>query len=240
MKICITGTNRGLGLEFTRQYLELGNEVFAACRNPLNANSLQQLRNKYVDQLHIIPIDLSDPKSVIAAAQSVKNNTSSIDLLINNAGMGASSGSPEQVGRFQKFDMLEMKPMTKIFQVNAMGPILVSKAFHGLLKQSDNPRIIMITSVQGSISHTSGGGMYGYGGSKAALNRMGRALAFELLQDGIVTVMIHPGWVRTDMGGPNATLSPQESVSSMIGLISGFRKPQNGRFFNYNGKELEW
>lgn len=240
MKIFISGTNRGLGLEFTRQYLDRGDQIFAACRNPLNANSLQQLRNKYVDQLHIIPLDLSDSKSIFTASKSVQNNTETIDLLINNAGMGSSSGTVEQVNRFQKFDSLDMKALTKTFQVNAIGPILVSRAFLPMLKKAPNPKIIMITSIQGSLTRTSRGDMYGYGGSKAALNRMSRALAYDLAPDRIITVMMHPGWVQTDMGGPNATLTPQESVSSMIDLIEGFGKPQNGRFFNFNGKELEW
>ncbi len=240
MNIFITGTNRGIGLEFVKRYLERGDKVFAACRNPINASELQKLRNSYLDQLIILPVDVTNQKSITAAFTTVEKHVEHLDLLINNAGMGTRVMSENEYNKYSKFEYLNAQAIEKMFQVNALGPLMIVQSLLPLLRKKKKAKIINISSLMGSIGHNSSGGQYAYKSSKAALNMLTRTLSFDLMATGIVTVTVHPGWVRTDMGGPNATLSVKESVSSLMSLIDGFGKAQSGRFFNYNGQELEW
>lgn len=240
MRIFITGSNRGIGLEFVKQYLNRGDRVFASCRNPINAKELQRLWKTYVNQLTLLPLDVTKPEAIKSAVQTVKSHTDGIDLLINNAGIGTRELSSDENDKISTFGKLNTRKLLNMMEINAFAPIMVTQQFHELLKNGEHPRVINISSIQGSINHNSTGGNYGYKSSKAALNMLSRTLAHDLLPDKIYTVMFHPGWVQTDMGGPSATLTTEESVSSMIDLIDGFGKAQAGRFFNYNGKELEW
>ncbi|HKJ30948.1 MAG TPA: SDR family oxidoreductase [Balneolales bacterium] len=240
MRIFITGSNRGIGLEFVKQYLKRGDRIFASCRNPINAKQLQKLWKIYVNQLTILPLDVRNPEAIQAAVKTVKSHTDGIDLLINNAGIGTRELSEAENGKISTFGKLDQKKLLHMLEVNAVAPVIVTQHFSELLKKGKHPRVINISSIQGSIDHNSTGGSYGYKASKAALNMYSRTLAYDLLPDNIYTVMFHPGWVQTDMGGKHASLTPEESVSSMIDLIDGFGKAQAGRFFNYNGKELNW
>jgi len=240
MRIFITGSNRGIGLEFAKQYLERGERVFASCRNPINANELQHLWKTYISQLTILPLDVTNEEAIKAATQTVKSHTDGIDLLINNAGIGTRELSIDENDKLSTFGKLDHKKLLNMIEVNAIAPVMVTQQFHDLLLKGNNPKVINISSIQGSIDHNSSGGSYGYKASKAALNMYSKTLANDLLPEKIYTMMFHPGWVQTDMGGQSASLTPEESVSNMIDLIDGFGKAQTGRFFNYNGKELEW
>ncbi len=240
MNIFITGTNRGIGLEFVKRYLERGDKVFAACRNPINAHDLQKLRNNYLDQLIILPFDVTSQKSITAAFITVEKHVEHLDLLINNAGMGTREMPEKEYKQYSKLKDLNAGALEKMFRVNALGPLMTVQSLLPLLQKTKKSKIINITSLMGSIGRNSSGGQYGYKASKAALNMLNRTLSFDLMGTGVITVAVHPGWVRTDMGGPSATLSINESVSNLMRLIDGFGKAQSGRFFNYNGQELEW
>lgn len=240
MNIFITGSNRGLGLEFVKKYVEREDRVFASCRNPVNASDLQKLRNNFPDQLTILPLDVANPKSAIAARTTVEQHVDHLDLLINNAGMGTRQLSEEEYNQYSRIEDLNSRALDKMFQVNSFGPIIVAKSLLPLLSKAKNSKIINISSLMGSVKRNSSGGEYAYKASKAALNMLTRTLSFDVLPMGIIAVAVSPGWVRTDMGGPSATFSIQESVSNLIHLIDGLGKAQSGRFFNYNGQELDW
>jgi len=240
MNLFITGTNRGLGLEFVKQYLPKGHIILATSRNPINAGHLQKLKNNYPDQLHLIPMDLDKPQTIQAAGQAASNLVEYIDVLINNAGAGTRKIDETRKKALTKLELLEPQPLLQMININAIGPLLVIKSLKGLLEKSINPKVITISSDMGSISQRKSGGTYGYSGSKALLNMYTRLAAFDLQSSEIVTVALHPGWVQTDMGGPAAEYTPSESVSNMISVIDRLGKAQNGRFFNLLGQEIPW
>ena len=221
--VLITGANRGIGLEFARQFRERGYEVIGTARNPEQAEELRQLGAR-VEQL-----DVADDESARALAQRLQGK--SIDILINNAGI---IGQPAR-----SFTDLDFDKMVYTYQVNALGPMRVIQALHENLKQGMGRKIVNITSVMGSIGMNFGGG-YDYRASKVALNMLINTLSRELDKDGFISIVIHPGWVQTDMGGSSAPVTPEESISGMIALIDGLDSGSNGKFFDYTGKELPW
>ncbi len=237
--ILITGAGRGLGLEFVRQYLTRGERVFAAVRQPDRAKELSATKN---ERMTLVPLDVEDPASIKAAHAIVAKATPSLDLLINNAGVYAGSGNavgktnrdPESLGE------LTMEDAVRVFRTNSAGPVLVAQAFLDLLKKSPQAKIVSVTSGYGSVSGNDGSFPYHYAASKAALNMYMRSLAGDARQFGGVVAVINPGWVRTDMGGPEATLSPEESVSGMIKTIDALGADDNGSFVDYRGKRVAW
>jgi NAD(P)-dependent dehydrogenase (short-subunit alcohol dehydrogenase family) len=222
--VLITGANRGLGLEFAREYHARGYRVIGTARNPGEADELHGLGVR-VEQL-----DVADPASVRALGRRLKGVP--IDILINNAGI---------IGpHAHSFTSLDVDALDRTWQVNSLGPMRVTQALYGNLKLADTRKIISITSDLGSISRNTGGGLYGYRMTKAALNMFNRTLAAELGPDGFICVVLHPGWVQTDMGGRNAPLTPKQSISGMIKVIDGLTAADNGRFFDYRGREMPW
>ena len=240
MNLFITGTNRGLGLEFVKQYLKKGHTLLATSRNPINARNLQKLKNNYPDQLHLIPMDLDKPQTIQAAGQAASNLVGYIDVLINNAGAGTRNIDEPHKKTLTKLESLETQSLAQMIRINAIGPLLVIRELQGLLEKSDNAKVINISSDMGSISQRKSGGTYGYSGSKALLNMYTRLAAYDLQSAEIVTVALHPGWVQTDMGGPAAEYMPSESVLNMISVIDRLGKAQSGRFFNLLGQEISW
>jgi NAD(P)-dependent dehydrogenase (short-subunit alcohol dehydrogenase family) len=226
----ITGANRGLGLEFARQYLADGWQVYAACRDPDSASELRRLADASDAKLQILALDVTDPASVQAAAAELKGQT--IDLLLNNAGIGGP--------RDQTIGNIDYEAWAKVLDVNTMGPLRVSEAFVDHVAQSERKLIVTITSGMGSLADNTSGGAYAYRSSKAAVNMVMRSLAIDLAPRGITCVVINPGWVRTDMGGPQATLTPAESVTQLRRLIETLEPAQSGKFFNYDGREYAW
>jgi NAD(P)-dependent dehydrogenase (short-subunit alcohol dehydrogenase family) len=193
----ITGANRGLGFEFARQYLADGWQVYAACRNPQSTSELRRLAGASDDKLQILALDVIDPVSVQAAA--AKLDGQAIDLLLNNAGIGGPRG--QSVGN------IDYEAWAKVLDVNTMGPLRVSEAFVDHVAQSERKLIVTITSGMGSLADNTSGGAYAYRSSKAAVNMVMRSLAIDLAPRGIACVVINPGWVLTDMGGPHATFN---------------------------------
>jgi len=226
----ITGANRGLGLEFARQYLTDGWEVFAACRDPGSASELHRLAESIKGKLQILAMDVADPASVGAAAAELDGRA--IDLLLNNAGIIGPRG--QTVGN------MDYRSWAEVFAVNTMGPIRVSEAFVEHVARSDRKLIVTLTSGMGSIADNTSGGSIVYRSSKAAVNMVVRSLAIDLAPRGITCVVVNPGWVRTDMGGANATLEPAESISRMRRLIATLGLEQSGKFFNHTGREYPW
>jgi NAD(P)-dependent dehydrogenase (short-subunit alcohol dehydrogenase family) len=226
----ITGANRGLGLEFARQYLAEGWQVYVTCRDPDSASELQRLADASDDKLQILALDVTDPASVKSAAAELDGQA--IDLLLNNAGIGGPRG--------QTIGNIDYEAWMKVLDVNTMGPMRVSEAFVDHVAKSERKLIVTLTSGMGSLADNTSGGSIAYRSSKAAVNMVMRSLAIDLALRSITCVVINPGWVLTDMGGPHATLTPVESVTMLRGLIETLRPAQSGKFFNYDGREYAW
>ena len=189
-KVVVTGANRGLGLEFCRQLRELGAEVIATARRPQAAFDLRTL------EVRIETLDVTSAESVEAFATSLGDIE--IDLLINNAGSG---GAGNGIGT------LDFDELARFFAVNSLGALRVTKALLPNLRRGRGRRLVHVTSRMGSLTENTEGGYYGYRASKAALNMIHRCLAAELAGQGFVSVVVHPGWVRTAMGGNHAPVS---------------------------------
>ena len=230
--ILITGANRGIGLALTRQLLQDDARVFATCRAPERADDLNALAQHHPERLTILQLDVNDEASIESAVASVAAKTDALDLLINNAGIGG-----DDSGRI--LGQLTAAEVSHVITTNAVGPLILTQACRDLLTTGDNPRVVMISSGLGSLQRTSGTS-YAYRMSKAAMNMAARVLAFDSAMTGITTVTMNPGWVQTDMGGPSAALTPEESGSALRTLIKRLTPADNGKFFQYDGSELPW
>jgi NAD(P)-dependent dehydrogenase (short-subunit alcohol dehydrogenase family) len=226
----ITGANRGLGIEFARQYLANGWQVYAACRDPNSAAELRRLADESGHELRILALDVTELASVKAAAAELDGKA--VDLLLNNAGvMGA---------RGQTIGNIDYEAWAKVLDANTMGPMRVSEAFVDHVARSKRKLIVTLTSGMGSLADNTSGGSIAYRSSKAAVNMVMRSLAIDLAPRGITCVVVNPGWVLTDMGGPQATLTPAESVRALRRLIETLGPAQSGKFFNYDDREYAW
>ena len=228
--VLVTGANRGLGLEFVRQYAVEGWQVLAACRAPDNAKELQPVAAESGGRVRVLQMDVTDTASVRAAAAELKGEA--IDLLLNNAGVGGP--------RNQQIGSLDYAAWARVLDANSLGPMRVVEAFLENVARSKLKRIVTVTSGMGSLADNTSGGSYAYRSSKAAVNMVMRSLAIDLAPRGITCVVVNPGWVRTDMGGPSGTLSPAESIKSLRSVIAALRPEDSGKFLNYNGKPYPW
>jgi NAD(P)-dependent dehydrogenase (short-subunit alcohol dehydrogenase family) len=228
--VLITGANRGLGFEFASQYLADGWRVFAGCRNPANAKELQRLAQESGGMLNVVAMDVTDAESVRSAATQFKDVA--IDMLINSAGIAGVPG--------QKTGNVNYESWAHVFDVNTMGPLRVLESFSDHIARSERKLVVTITSGMGSLAENTSGGSIAYRSSKAAVNMVMRSAAIDLAPRGITCVVVNPGWVRTDMGGPKAPLVPQESVTAIRRLIETFGPNQSGRFYNFDGREFPW
>jgi NAD(P)-dependent dehydrogenase (short-subunit alcohol dehydrogenase family) len=226
----ITGANRGLGLEFARQYADDGWQVYATCRDPDSASELRRLAEASGDKLQILALDVTDPASVKAVAAELDGQD--IDLLLYNAGVGGARG--------QTIGNIDYEAWATVLDVNTMGPLRVSEAFVEHVARSDRKLIVTLTSGMGSLADNTSGGAIAYRSSKAAVNMVMRSLAIDLAPRGITCVVVNPGWVQTDMGGANATLTPTESVTALRRLIESLGPAHSGKFFNHTGREYAW
>jgi NAD(P)-dependent dehydrogenase (short-subunit alcohol dehydrogenase family) len=228
--VLVTGSNRGLGLEFARQYAADGWQVYAACRAPNDAKELQKIAAGSGGRVHLLAIDVADTTSVRSAAGALGGEA--IDVLVNNAGVGGPRN--ERIGR------LDYAAWERVLNVNTFGPMRVTEAFVDNVAKGREKKIVTITSGMGSIADNTSGGSYAYRTSKAAVNMVVKSLALELAPRGIVCIVMNPGWVRTDMGGSRGTLSPSESIHAMREVIAGLEPGDTGKFLNYNGKSYPW
>ncbi|MEX1993241.1 MAG: SDR family oxidoreductase [Steroidobacteraceae bacterium] len=228
--VLVTGANRGLGLEFVRQYAADGWQVFAACRAPDAAGDLQLLAAESGGRIRVLEMDVTDTASVRKAADKLKGEA--IDLLLNNAGVGGPPG--------QQLGSLDYAAWAKVLDANSLGPMRVVEAFLDNVAKSRQKRIVTITSGMGSIADNASGGRYAYRSSKAAVNMVMKSLAVDLAPRGITCIVMNPGWVRTDMGGPGGKISPAESISAMRSVIAALKPEDTGKFLNYTGRSFPW
>lgn len=228
--VLITGANRGLGLEFARQYAAEGWQVFAACRAPDAAEELNQLATKSGGHIRILKLDVTDTSSARTAAAELAGQP--IDLLLNNAGVGGP--------RNQQIGSLDYAAWARVLDANTLGPMRVVEAFLENVARSSQKRIVTITSGMGSVEDNTSGGAYAYRSSKAAVNMVMKSLSIDLASRGITCVVVNPGWVRTDMGGSGGKLSPAESIKALRTVIAALKPKDSGKFLNYNGKPYPW
>jgi len=230
-RVLVTGANRGLGLEFTRQLLARGAHVFATCRHPGRALKLTELAGAHPGRLNVLPLDLTSEHSISALAREVAALTDVLDVLINNGAVLVSG---------ERFGELAAKTVGNSFATNALGPLLLTQALTPLLARGKDAKVINLSSDVGSIADTMAFRTPSYAVSKAALNMVTRLLAAILRTQSIVVISVHPGWVKTDMGGANAALAPQASVAGLLQVIDTLRAADAGRFLDYQGAELAW
>jgi NAD(P)-dependent dehydrogenase (short-subunit alcohol dehydrogenase family) len=223
--VMITGAARGLGLDFTKQYSGKGWKVLACARKP---DGLKDIKG----DIHHHALEVTDYKAVSALA--TKLGGEAIDVMICNAGVGGERGS-----NAQDFGAIDPAMWRHIFEVNALAPLMMAEAFADHVARSQQKKLIAITSVLGSIARNNGG-RYAYRASKTALNMEWSCLARDLGGRGMICVALHPGWVQTDMGGPTATLTIEQSVPAMVKTIEGLKPSDNGRYLQYDGAELPW
>lgn len=227
--VFITGANRGIGLELTRQYLAAGEKVFASARDP-SIEGLSRLTERYPDNLKIVMLDVTDESNIQTVAGSLEGT--SIDLLINNAGLFHS--------KHEDFSSLNPDTWIEEFRVNSIAPFLVTRALKSNLANANSSVVGMISSKMGSMGDNQSGGSYSYRSSKAALNAVSVSLANDLSDLDISVVALHPGWVQTDMGGPNGLIDVETSATGLKAILDKAGKAESGKFYDYSGKQLPW
>jgi len=226
----ITGANRGIGLEFVRQLTARGDSVIGTARDP--AGLLEEARA--VPGVRWVALEVADPASIDSLPTrlgSLGSGVGPIDVLINNAGVSSTAKTLAD---------LTSAELHRVFAVNTFAPLLVTKALLPLMSAGGRKLIVHITSQLGSITNNNGTSTYPYRASKTGLNQLNASLAHELRPAGFTCLAMHPGWVQTDMGGKQATLTPESSVRHLLGVIDRAEPGLSGRFFNYDGAPLPW
>jgi NAD(P)-dependent dehydrogenase (short-subunit alcohol dehydrogenase family) len=222
--VLITGAARGLGLDFVKQYGAKGWRVLACARDP-ESSALKAVKG----DIHWHELEVTDYPAVNALARKLSGEA--IDVLINNAGIAGSEAT--------MFGSINPAVWRQTFEVNALAPLMVAQAFVDHVTRSQERKLIAISSRLGSITHNDGG-RYAYRASKTALNMEWKSLSQDLAGKGVICVVLHPGWVQTDMGGASATLTIDQSVPAMVQVIEGLKPADNGRFLNYDRSEIAW
>lgn len=221
--VLITGANRGIGLEFVRQYAAEGAAVIACCREASDA--LKAIKGN----VRVMALDVTSPASVEALQRELDG--AAIDIVINNAGVGGP--------RERTTGIIPFEAWLKVFAANSVAPVLVASALRDNLLKGTQKKLVTITSQLGSIANH-GGGAYPYHASKAAVNSFMRGLSKEWARDGIAVGLFHPGWVKTDMGGQSAPVTPEQSVRGLRARIAELSLANTGMFRDFQGKELAW
>lgn len=233
----VTGSNRGIGLEFARQLLARGDRVVATARHPGKATALNALAGEYPGRLHVLPLDVAEAKSraqcvrelPLALGDGDDGAPARIDLLVNNAGVLHSG---------ERFGHIEAAVLEDSLRTNAVGPFLLSQALAPLL--ADGARIANLSTVMGSIAGRNEFRSPSYCASKAAQNMLSVQLAHALHPRGIVVLALHPGWVMTEMGGEHATVPTEDAVRGLLQVIDAATKAQSGSFLDWRGESLPW
>ncbi len=224
----ITGANRGIGLEHVRQLLGRDWTITAAVRNPDAATELKAL-DPGDGRLRIEAYDATDLGAPTALKAKVEGP---IDILFANAGiMGP---------KVQEYGSAASEGFLDTLRTNTLAPLALVEAFADQVAQSQLKVVALQSSRMGSIADNDSGGRYAYRASKAALNAVGKSLSVDLEDAGVIVLILHPGWVRTDMGGPNGNLTVNECVEGQLDLIARANPAMNGRFFHVSGEDLPW
>ena len=234
----VTGAGRGLGLALTRRLVESGYRVIGTAREPARYPALDELQAS--GRFEAFPLDVSAPASIEALPAALGGSIDALDVLINCAGINSMSNAPHTKESSLRLGSLTQSSLMNQMQVNAVGPLLVVQTLLPLLEASETARILHVSSWLGSITNKSSGGNYGYCASKAALNMLNRALAADLRERGIISIVVNPGWVRTAMGGEKAKLSPEESAAGMLRTLEAATLDESGRFLQWDGTEHPW
>jgi len=229
--LLITGASRGIGLEFCTQYAAEGWRVLACCRDPGKADALSKLATHYPDLIKLYALDVTNQAQIEQLAQSLADE--SIDLLINNAGVYPTSDK-------RGFGHTDYAEWMTTFNINTMAPLKMAESFVNQIARSKLKRIVTLTSQMGSMADNTSGGSYLYRSSKAAANMVIKSLAIDLKEKGITSVAFHPGWVKTDMGGPNAMIPVEQSVAAMRKVIAGLTLADTGKFIGNDGLVIPW
>jgi NAD(P)-dependent dehydrogenase (short-subunit alcohol dehydrogenase family) len=230
-RVLITGSNRGLGLAWVRQCAGRGWRVFATCRDPESAVDLRDLAGQ-TPAVSVHRLDVTDPIQIGDLAESLQEET--IDLLVNNAGVYFERWGQDPIGRIRYDDWEET------FRVNTLAPMRVTEALLPHLARGERALVLAISSHMGSIADIEAPRDYAYRSSKAALNAAMHGLAHELEPRGIGVLLLHPGWVRTRMGGSSAPIGPEESVRGMLALVDRYAPNLSGGFFRFDGARMPW
>jgi len=231
--VLVSGASRGLGLEFVRQYAADGWSVIATCRDPDKADALAAVKGR----IRIERMDSEDEASIAALAARLDGTT--IDHLISNAGI-SSPRPPAGQPHPQSFALTNSEDWLRMLRINLLGPFHLIRAFLPHVAAGQRKVIATVSSRLGSIALNKEGGMYAYRTSKAAVNMMTKSLAADHKATGIAFIVLHPGWVRTDMGGTLAPLAPEHSVANMRQVLDRVTAADSGHFFNHTGEELPW
>lgn len=221
--VLITGANRGIGLELARQYADDGWQVIGTARRPDAAEELRATGAR------VLQLDVTDQESVMRMADALSDQA--IDILINNAGI---------LPNIQKLADVDFDTFDQILAVNTVGPVRVTQALLPNLRAGDIKKIMNTTSGLGSISLNTSGGFYGYRESKAALNMFTKTIANELGPEGFVCIVMNPGWVQTDMGGPDAPVEVEDSAAGIRTVIASVDADDNGTFWTFKGTQETW
>lgn len=229
--LLITGANRGIGLEFCKQYAAAGWRVLACCRDPGKAAPLKQLAARYPELIKLHALEVTDHAQIEQLARTLSDE--SIDLLINNAGVYPAADK-------HGFGQTDYAEWMASFNINTMAPLKMVEAFVQQIARSKLKLIVTLTSQMGSIDDNGSGGSYMYRSSKAAANMVVKSLAVDLQEKGIIAVAFNPGWVKTDMGGPNAMIPVEQSVSDMRKVIAGLTLADTGKFIGNDGRVIPW
>ena len=224
-RVLITGASRGIGAELARQYAAAGDEVIACVRDPDATPGIEDVRNSVT----VVQMDTGSPDSIAAAAAAIGDGA--IDVLINNAGTTG--------GTRQSVDDLDLEEWHRSMDVNTIGPLLIARAFKSNLAASGDGRLMNVTT-QLAASTWPMGGMYIYSSTKAALCKVAQALAIDWKDEPITVALMHPGWVQTDMGGPHAAITPEESAAGIRSVIAGLTGADSGKFYKWNGEIHPW
>jgi len=224
----VTGANRGLGFEHVRQLLSRGWTISACVRDPSRAAGLKAL-DPGDGRLRVHAYDAADLSAPERLASEI---TAPIDILFANAGVMG----PQD----QSFGSAASDGMIETLRINSVAPLALAEAFADQVAASQMKVIALQSSRMGSIADNDSGGRYAYRASKAALNAVGKSLSVDLKDKGVIVLVLHPGWVRTDMGGPNGLLTTTESVDGQLDLIARANAAMSGRFFHVSGEDLPW
>lgn len=228
--ILITGCSRGLGLQMVKQSAKNGWRVYACCRHPGQADELVKVASMTPGQVSVHVLDIADTAQIQALAYELRN--ASIDWLINNAGVYGSEN--QQFGNTDETDWL------KTFQINTIGPMKLAEAFISHLEAGNDKKMATLSSKMASMDDNSSGGTYIYRSSKAALNSVIKSMSIDLKPKGIISLAMHPGWVKTDMGGPNGEIDAPESVNRMFDIIEKASMNETGFFYDIDGSVIAW
>jgi NAD(P)-dependent dehydrogenase (short-subunit alcohol dehydrogenase family) len=227
--ILITGANRGIGLKLSEQFAEDGWQVLACCRNPADAGELQALGERGL-AVEVQALDVTNYEQMAALSDQLGNRP--IDILLNNAGIYGSKGA--------SFGEIDAQEWRQVLEVNTIAPLMLVQAFVEQVAASQKKLVAIIGSEVGSIADNSSGGSYIYRSSKTAVNQVVKCLSIDLADRDISVISLHPGWVQTEMGGPNAEISTDESVSGLKNILQTAGLAQSGHFIEYDGSSIPW